>query len=329
MKKFLVILIFMAVLSVGYSNDSNKPLAVKSELRLYLPREVVVKSELVELGSVAIMQGDESLMMQAKGVGLGKFVVASQRIILDRNTILSRLASEGISSSKVTLSGAEEVTVKRLQKTIESQRFAEIAREFLAKQLAGNNVSKMEPVRMPAEWVTTQSGQEVELVASMGKYSGQRRDRVWVAVMCDGVEIDGREVKFALKYNRQRAVAMNDIAKGMVLGAGNVKIETFESNSPDRANWQAPYGQVAKRAMKKDDVISDNMTAPFKPPVVIKRRQVVMAKIETGGLYISALGEAVSEGGVGDFIRVKMGTERDARIIYAQVQADGTVRPVF
>jgi len=123
-------------------------------------------------------------------------------------------------------------------------------------------------------------------------------------------------------------VAAVDIAAGVVLSPENVKIETATASTPEPGGWSAPYGLVAKRRIRKGDVITPNVAGPAKPPVVIKRRQTVVMKIETQGLFISALGVALSDGKVGEYIRVK-GSNRDARIVVGKVMPDGTVKPVF
>ena len=54
-----------------------------------------------------------------------------------------------------------------------------------------------------------------------------------------------------------------------------------------------------------------------------------MAEIRSAGMFISMQGEALSDGRVGEYIRVKMGPEREARVIYAKVKQNGTVEPNF
>ena len=99
------------------------------------------------------------------------------------------------------------------------------------------------------------------------------------------------------------------------------------SSLPEPVGWSVPYGQVVKLRIKKDSVVAGNKIGPAEMPVVIKRRQTVVMKIETGGLYVSAVGVALSDGKVGEYIRVK--GPNNSRIIVGKVKADGTVEPVF
>ncbi len=301
--------------------------AKNSTLRIYLPREVVVKADSIQLGAVGVIQGDASAVGKAREIGLGRFALTGQQIVIDRPTILSRLASNGIKAHEVSLSGAERVKVKRDEKVISGRRFAEVASVFLKTQAGYESVSDIALVRNPKDWVLADDGGEIRLVARLGKYSRKDKARVWVGVVRDGVETGGYEVGFDLKYKRRRVVATVDIVAGVVLSPENVQVETTMASAPEPAGWSVPYGQVAKRRIKKGAVITGNVVGPAEPPVVIKRRQTVVMKIETGGLYVSAVGVALSDGKVGQYIRVK--GPNNSRIVVVKVKADGTVEPVF
>jgi flagella basal body P-ring formation protein FlgA len=298
-----------------------------SNLRIYLPREVVVKSDSIQLGDVVVMQGDEVVVARAGEIGLGKFALAGQQIVIDRRTIFSRLASSGIKAEQVSLSGAEQVKVKRDEKVIGGRRFVDVALAFLRSEAAYKSVDEVALVGNPKDRVLTNDGNQVKLKARLGAYSGKDKARIWVGVVVDGVETGGCEVVFELKYNRRQMVAVADLGVGAVLSPENVKIEKTMASAPEPGGWSVPYGQVVKRRLKKGAVITGNVVGPAEPPVVIKRGQTVVMEIETGGLYVSALGTALSDGKVGQFIRIK--GPNDSRIVVGKVKSDGTVEPIF
>src|SRR4030042_7134848 len=78
------------------TSDSQKD----SYLKIYLPREVTVKDNNLSLGQVSIIQGGEPLAAKAGEIALGRISVPGQQIIIDRPMILSRLACNGIPTSK-------------------------------------------------------------------------------------------------------------------------------------------------------------------------------------------------------------------------------------
>ena len=297
-------------------------------LKIYLPREVVVKSDVLELGSIGIVRGEDAAVATANSVSLGKFSVTGQRIVLDRATILSRLASSGIKSKDVVISGASLVTVRREEGSVDGVRIIRVAREFLEKRLNGT-VSEAVAITRPKNCVLADRGGEIELVPRMSKYSSNVRPKIWVAVVQDGVEKEGFEISFSLKYKSRRAVTTAEISSGETISKENVKIETMEASTPESSGWSSPYGMVAKRLIRKGTTLKGDIVGPLELPVVIKRRQTVMVKVETGALHITSFGEAIEDGKVGQFIRVKMGTNREARTIVGKVGSDGSVSPVF
>lgn len=332
MVRSLAVMAIMCVPAGGrycYSGqvDGSMKAAKSSTLRIYLPREVVVKADSIQLGAVGVMQGDEAVVAKARQIGLGRFALTGQQIVIDRPTILSRLASNGIKAYEVSFSGAERVRVRRDEKVISGRRFAEVASAFLKTQARYESVSDIALVRKPKDWVLVDDGGQIKLVARLGKYSRKDKAKVWVGVVRDGVEMGGYEVAFDLKYKRRRVIATVDIVAGVAISPENVKVEVTMASTPEPAGWFVPYGQVAKRRIKKGAVITGNVVGPAEPPVVIKRRQTVVMKIETGGLYVSAVGVALSDGKVGEYIRVK--GPNNSRIVVVKVKADGTVEPVF
>ncbi len=329
MRIIVTFLSLMAGFCIAAGDGTLSP-GASGRLRVYLPREAMVAGELINLGLVGVVRGEDALVARANGVGLGRFSLAGQQIVIDRGTILSRLASSGIKGSQISLSGAETVTIKRNEQTIGTDRFVETARLYLQKQLSGVSVSSIEPVGRSAQWVLPADGGSIKLAAKISGYSSSKLpNRIWVGVMEDGAEIGGREIVFKIKFKQQRAVALADIAEGVMIGSDNVRIETIEADKPLAANWSVPYGMIARRRINKDSVITETMVRAVAPPTLIERGQMVVIKIERPGMMISALGEALADGKVGDYIKIKRGLERDAPLIVGMVKPDGTVEPVY
>jgi len=326
---FLQYVILSATVCVLMNSSIFAEYTEGKSLRIYLPREMVIKGETIELGQIGILQGADGVLEKAGRIGLGRFALGGQQIVVDRGTILSRLASEGIKSIEVSISGAENVTVRRNERLISGERFVEAGEKFLLAQAVYSSACSIEPVVMPKDWVLGDSGGQVSLAVKKVKYGNEFRPKVWIGVLENGVEKGGSEVVFKLTYNCRRAVAQIDIPAGAVINSEHVKIETVQSGVPEDSGWSEPYGLVAKRLIRAGDVVSAKVAGPAAAPVLIQRKQQVFLKIDKGGLYISALGEALEDGKVGDYIRVRRGLNRDGRIVMGCVKADGTVEPVF
>lgn len=316
--------VVMFFLFAGFGRGGTEGFGDNS-LKIYLPREAVVKDDSLNLDAIGVVRGEDTLVAKAKSVSLGKFSLTGQRITLDRQTILSRLASSGIDSDNVVISGAKYITVRRQEETVDGSRIVEVARQFLQRRM-GSSTARVVAITRPAPYIHDERSGQIELVPRLSKYSTETRPKVWVGVFQDGVEKKGYEISFNLRYESRTAVTTVDISPGTVINAENVKIEKTESTTPAQ-KWSSPYGMIATRMIRKGTTLKGSMIEPAQKPLLVKRRQTILVKVETGGFYISSFGEALEEGRLGQFIRVKMGDSRDARIIVGKVSADGSVAP--
>lgn len=326
----VVVLLSGSGASFGESDNHSKMVVSGQQgLRIYLPREIIVREETIGAGSIFVMRGDEKMVAKAIETSLGKFSKTGQAIIIDRNTILSRLASSGIKASAVSFSGADKVTVKRDEEIISGENFVEVARSFLKSDATISMADEINLVRKPQDWVLPDRSSSVKLVPRKSGYGTKAWGKVWVAVVKDGVETGGYELVFNIKYKQQRTVAVTDIDKGAAISSRNTKIETFMANTVAPAGWYPPYGQVARRLIRKGSVVGGNMTGNVEIPITFKRNQLVVIKIETPGISISNIGQVQSDARNGELVKVKVGDGRAARIIVGKVKSDGTIEPIF
>ena len=291
------------------------------------PSIILQLSEAISLGQVSIIRGGESLVSKASGIALGRFSEPGQRIIVDRSLVLSRLACNQIPASRVTLTGAEKITVKRQQQIIKGKEFVELASSFLGKNPPNDSVCQWKPIRAPKDLVILGAGKEIKFSSHLARSSARNQAKVQVAVFAGGKEIGSREVSFRLKYNCRTAVTLVDIPAGTVISTENIKIVKVLSNYPEPANWSPPYGLIANRRLPAKAVIRPNMVGPVKPVVIIKRHQNVIIRLEKPGLLVTAIGKAMQKACAGEYIKVQ--NMDSQRIILAKVNEDGTVEPVF
>jgi len=321
---FLICALFCQALASGKSTNLQKD----SALQIYLPREVTIKdSRPIELGKVGIIYGQEPLQSRASEITLGQVSVPGQEIVIDRVTILSRLACSDIPASKVKLSGAEKITIKRQHKIITGGEFVELAKSFLKKNPPAGSPCQLNPARMPKDLILPGAGKNIKLSPRLVRTGTKNQARVQIGVFDDGKKVAVRDVTFHLKYNCRRAVTSAEIDAGQLISPDNVRIEKTLSNEPEPADWTPPYGLVTKRRLPANTVLHPNTVAPARAAVVIKRNQNVVIRIDRPGLLVTAIGKAMQDAGAGEYIKVR--NIDSQRIIFAKVNEDGTVEPVF
>jgi flagella basal body P-ring formation protein FlgA len=296
-------------------------------LQIHLPREVTVESSLLTLGTISVVRGDAALAVTAREIGMGRLSVPGQKAVLDRPTILSRLASSGIPAQSVRLTGADAVVVRRYQKTISTDELVEIGRTFLNQHPPGPGVCELTPVIKPKDLVLPTQVADLRLTPRVTRSATRGYVTVQIAVAGDGQEIGTREISFRLKYRRHRVVTLQEIAEGEALTPENVKLETTTGDQPEPVNWQPPYGQVAARRLPAATELRRDMLGAAPAPILVRRNDTVVIRIERPGLLVTAVGMALQEARAGEYVKVR--NADSSRIIICKVNADGTVEPML
>ena len=320
-------LIVMAQFCWASPNDKVNSTQKDSDIQIYLPREITVKDDTISLGCISIIRGKESVVAKASALALGRIASPGQEIIIDRTTLLSRLACNGIPASKVTLTGAEKITVKQQQQIITGNKFVELANSFLKKNPPDDSICQWNPMRIPKDLIVPMMSKDIRLRPRLARSSIRNQAKVQITVFASGKEAGTRKVTFRLKYNCRKVVTQVEIPRGSLISQENVKIEKAISNYPEPANWTPPYGLVAKCRLPANTVIRPNMVGPVKPQVLLKRNQNVVIRIDRVGLLVTAIGRTMQDGRAGEYIKVRNVDSR--RIVLARVNEDGTVEPVF
>ena len=321
------VLIICTLFCRALADDYDKNLKMDSGLQVYLPREVTIEDNILRLGKIGIIRGQEALVAKANGVTLGRISVPGQEIVIEKHVVLSRLASNGILSSQVTLQGAEKVTVRQQQKTVSGDEFIKLAGAFLKQNLSDDSISKWNPITRPKDLVIPNPGKDIRFSPQLIQTSTRSQAKVVIVVFSGDQQIGSREVTFAMQYRGRKAVALVDIPAGSMITTENTKIKISLSNYPETANWKPPYGLVAKRTLRADTVLQSHMIGSAKSPIIIKRNQNVVIRIEKPGFLITAVGKAMQDGKVGEYIKVR--NIDSQRIVVVKINQDRSVEPVF
>ncbi len=311
----------VAAVELGSGPDGGVP------LQIHLPREVTVQGGPLTLGQVSVVKGDPVLVAAANKIGLGRLSVPGQKAVLDRPTILSRLASSGIGAQQVRLTGAETVMVRRCQKTVSADEFVEAGRAFLQQHVPHPTVCEIVPTIRPKELVLAGQSRDLQLTPRLVRNGAAGSVMVQIAVTADGQEVGARDIPFRLRYQGHRVVTIREIPEGAVLSPENVKVEAVITDQPEPAGWQPPYGLVTIRALAANTEVRRDMVGAAQSPVVVRRNDTVVIRVERPGLVVTAVGIALQEGRAGEYVKIR--NTDSSRIIVCKVNTDGTVEPMI
>ncbi|MBN1505472.1 MAG: flagellar basal body P-ring formation protein FlgA [Sedimentisphaerales bacterium] len=295
-------------------------------LHIHLPREVTVRNALLSLGQVTVITGAEPLASTAAAVRLGRFSVPGQKITLDRATILSRLASQGIAAERAALTGAEAIVVRRRQQVISGDEFVSFARLFLQQNPPGSLACDGTAVARPKDLALSDEPRSMQLVPKFVENGASGYVTVQVAVVVDGQEVGSRSIPLRLRYRCHRAVTLQEIPEGTKLTPENVKIEETVSDRPE-TGWKSPYGLVALRNLPARTEIRNDMIDTPQPSLVIRRNETVVIRVQRPGFLVTATGLAMQEAHAGQYMKVR--NTDSHRVIMCKVNEDGTVEPIL
>jgi len=326
------LLMVCAVITVSLFHRASAESSIENssenfDLMIYLPRHVMIKDNSLSLGEISIIRGRESLISRTNKVALGRFSVPGQKIVIDRTDILSRLASNGIPASKVSLTGAEKVTITQKFKVISPEQFVTAANSFLKDKSPQDSGRKWNLIRAPKKMVIPGVARGITFSRRLASSKIKNQAKVEIAVSSNEKKVGVREVTFDLKYICRQAIAKVDIAKGALIDPNNVRIEEKASSRPEGTNWKSPYGLFAKRDIRADTVVRPHMIGHAQTPIIVKRNQSVVIRIESPAFLITAVGVALLDGKAGEIIKVR--NVDSQRIIVVKINNDGTVEPVL
>ena len=119
-------------------------------------------------------------------------------------------------------------------------------------------------------------------------------------------------------------VPVRDIARGEVIAESDLTFGTVPGTAlmtGTVTSMQAVNGMEARRVLRAGEVLA---ASDLRRPVVVTRGQTVTMIFEAPGVNLTAMGRAMSEGGIGDTVTIQ--NPASFRMVSAVVTAAGTVR---
>ncbi len=117
---------------------------------------------------------------------------------------------------------------------------------------------------------------------------------------------------------------IRDIARGEVIGDADLTIGTAATPALTGTvitSLNAVRGMEARRPLRAGEIIS---MSDVRRPVVVTKGQTVTMTFDAPGVSLTAMGRAMSEGGVGDTVVVQ--NPASYRMVNAVITGTGTVR---
>jgi len=168
---------------------------------------------------------------------------------------------------------------------------------------------------------------EQPLEAFLPPGPGGRRAALTVGVRCPGARPWTLYVPVTVRMMRPVAVLTAGLARGHVLGAGDLAIERRDVGNL-AAGWFAdgelPIGQVLRRNLRPGTVLT---AQHVEAPIAVRRGARVLLAAGGDGIDVQMRGEALADGAVGE--RVPVRNLRSRRVVEGVVRADGSIEVAY
>jgi flagella basal body P-ring formation protein FlgA len=292
-------------------------------LRVYLPRQITVTASKLSLADVAVVASeDDQASLRAQKIALGRGPHSREGLRIDRALILSRLVAGGFDKSRIRLTGAQAIVVRRREATVSPERIVQAGRTLIAKKVGGEDwqlAAQPKQLTYPAQ-------SDARLGARITEKSA-RAVQIEVRVEMGGKILARRTLQFHRPVEVRRLLATRDLPAGTPLTAKNIRFETVRTFKNPKDYPAEPFGQMVNRPVKAGQDITAAMLDPIEAKVLVRRNQPVVMKIESPSFVIRAAGVAMQDGKAGDLIQVR---NIDSRaVVVARVGFDGTLQPVL
>jgi flagella basal body P-ring formation protein FlgA len=279
-------------------------------------------NQVVRLGDVAdIISVDRREREALREIELGPASLTRQT--LSAREVQGRLAANGVKLAHHEFTGASAILLSPnadaravAERQPISKSAANLARTAAAEAIIAHLKTTADAdeewtvgVDLTAEQLRLISSERARPSASGGRapWTGQQGFTLTMPKANGGISFT---VAADVKRAPRAAVAVNAIARGERIRAGDVALELVKPGSPQRITFQSleeVLGKEAARTIPAGQTL-DNQCV--RSPLLVKRGDVVDVFARAGGVQVSTKARAREEGSHGDLINVELLSDR-------------------
>jgi flagella basal body P-ring formation protein FlgA len=322
--KLTIIALLAGVILPGMINEI---LAVAAT-RVNVSKMTLIEAEHILLGKIAKIEGDDqSLINRLSGIVIGRSPLPGKTREIEASVVKRRLKQNRIDPEQLVLHIPPQVFVERSFIEINPEKIKALVSDYISKNLINNlNDASIKDIRV-SESLNLPGGRITYTVKPssnsdmMGKIpftvsfdvNGKFYKSVWATAT---VEIFTHVVVTKKPLGRHKPITEDDIEMQ--------KMDLAKLPSDVITDPAVILGQRTRRAIGSQTVLRPNLV---EFPPLLKRGDVVVIIVETGGFKITALGQVKKKGRLGE--RIPVINLDSKKVLYARVLDSNTVKVEF
>ncbi len=289
------------------------PLAA-GEVTVVLRPVVSVANERATLGEVAELSGDAAMIDVIRDLSVVELPDLRERKLEAPD--IRQAIGHGVGTS-LLVSGATRVT--RRGRTITD---AEIVQAATAAVLAEGDELVVSTLRSSGALIIPDGGSAVTMIAQPLDQSRTGDIPFRVRLMRGEVELARALVSLRVVRHRQMLVAARMLRRGERLGVGDIRTERVAVNRAGTTALTQDHIIGHEARMDLAEGIPLTAAVIMLPPNV-RAGQGIMMQVNTERFQLTAKGQALNDGHIGEVIHVRR--ETDGRTVRGKIIADGQV----
>lgn len=289
------------------------PLAA-GEVTVVLRPVVSVANERATLGEVAELSGDTAMIAVIRDLSVVELPDLRERKLEAPD--IRQAIGHGVGTS-LLVSGATRVT--RRGRTITD---AEIVQAATAAVLAEGDELVVSTLRSSGALIIPDGGSAVTMIAQPLDQSRTGDIPFRVRLMRGEVELARALVSLRVVRHRQMLVAARMLRRGERLGVGDIRTERVAVNRAGTTALTQDHIIGHEARMDLAEGIPLTAAVIMLPPNV-RAGQGIMMQVNTERFQLTAKGQALNDGHIGEVIYVRR--ETDGRTVRGKIIADGQV----
>lgn len=297
--------------------------AFAAPLTIAVYEQVLVKGPFVTLGEIADFSGhDTARIEKLRELKLGSAPAPGASLVLTQELLGIRLASAGVDLSGIVWQTPQTILITTGSQAVSSETLASVARQAVLSRMAGHS----------GEFVVNIASYPADLLVPAGSVTvtadvpaGVRFAAptvAYVTVSVDGKRFSTVPVKLDVRLYEQILVATRAIGAQELITDDNTRLERLDAGRLTGYITDASQalGLISRRNIAARTPLTGAM---LMRPTLIKHGSVVTIVVRTGGIEVTATGQALQDGVQDQIIRVQNSNSK--RIIAAQVVDSTTV----
>lgn len=274
-------------------------------LEIRVKKGAKIDGDTVYLGDIASFHPSDDIRVdKLKAIEITASPAPDTFRRVNRDLIIYKVASLLKAEKGITLTSPESIIIKRSAQIVSAETIKKIFRDYVHANAPWNSDQMViEDINAPAPIALPKGKLDWEI--------DEKRNRNFIgnfSLLID-FKVDGDPqrkiiVTGKLSVTREVVKAVRDIDRGDIINAGDVVLIS-EKNSYFKRNIVTNTKEiVGKRATRRIQAAQQIQTGMFESPPAVEKGDRVVIKAENNELLITASGEALEEGSVGDQIRV-------------------------